>query len=331
VSAADVDRVVALLTTGGTVSTTTDGATGRSASTLGADELAGLAAMPGITFDRRALSQVPSWTLDPAAMARIAIAARDVARVPSVTGVVVSHGTTTLEYSAFLADLVLDVDTPVIFTGAMRRADEPDPDGPQNLRDAIAVAVEPASRGRGVLVVFAGQIVAGGRVWKAQRTDAAAFIGLDGDMGSVIDGAVELGRSPSRGIPFSGRLETRVGFVKAVPGADGAMVEAAERANPRGLVIEGLPGVGGIPPGMTEAVRDAAARMPVVIASRAPFGRLPAVPTGGTGEPLRDVGLWSADNLTAEQAWLLLMMTLGEGGTRDEMDRRFASAASAQA
>jgi L-asparaginase/Glu-tRNA(Gln) amidotransferase subunit D len=107
------------------------------------------------------------------------------------------------------------------------------------------------------------------------------------------------------------------------------MIEATERSGDHGLVVEGLPGVGGIPPGMTDAVRAAASRIPVVIASRAPFGRLPVVPTGGTGERLRDAGLLSAGDLTAEQAWLLLMAALGEGGTSDDVKHRFAAAATA--
>ena len=324
--ARDVNKVVALLTTGGTVSTTTD-PRGRTAPTLGTAELAALISMPGITLRPRELSKAPSWTLDPATMAHIAVAARDAARDPTIDGVVLSHGTSTLEYSAFLCDLVLDVPTPVVLTGAMRRSDEEGADGPRNLADAVAVASSDRARGLGALVVFGGHIIAARRAWKAHRVDRTAFIALDGDVGRVAAGRVEIDRPTARGPIFSGALDTLVGFVKVVPGAGGGAIEIAAGSYPHGLVVEGLPGAGGIPPGMLDAVRLAAARMPVVIASRAPFGRLPQVPTGGTGEPLRDAVLLSAGDLTAEQAWLLLMATLGDGGTRDEVSRRFTDAA----
>jgi L-asparaginase/Glu-tRNA(Gln) amidotransferase subunit D len=117
---------------------------------------------------------------------------------------------------------------------------------------------------------------------------------------------------------------------------DGRLVEAvtADGEN-RGLVIEGLPGAGGVPPAMIPAVAAAARRLPVVVASRAPFGRLPDIPTGGTGEPLRDLGLLSAGSLSAEQAWLLLMAVLGEADEAVEeaatksIRRRYAEVAGA--
>jgi L-asparaginase len=322
-----VSRAIALLTTGGTVSTTTDRATGHSAPTLGSTELTELAQLPGIILVPHDVSMVPSWTLDPDGMARIALVARDLARDPEIAGVVVSHGTTTLEYTAFLCDLVLDVPTPIVLTGAMRRADHAAPDGPANLRDAVAVAAAPEARGLGALVVFAGKVLPARHVWKQQRGDLAAFVGLDGDAGRVRDGIVEITRAVQRGPTFSGRLDARVGFLKAVPGANGTMVEAAIASRPHGLVVEGLPGVGGIPPGMVDALRVATGQMPVVIASRAPAGRLPVTPTGGTGEPLRDIGVLSAGELTAEQAWLLLMAALGEGGTDAQVRERFAASA----
>jgi L-asparaginase len=317
--------IVELLTTGGTVATTA--INGRSAPTLDAEDLGALVAVPGILVETRELDRRPSWALDPADMAAIALAARDRARERTVAGVVVTHGTTTLEYTAFLADLFLDVDTPVVLTGAMRRADDPDPDGPANLNDAVRVAGSTAARGAGALVVFAGRIIPGRSAWKAQRIARDAFVGAEGDAGSVSAAGVRLERRPGRDRPFSGRLETRVGFVKVVPGADHRPIDAALAGDVLGLVVEGLPGQGGIPPGMQPAVAQAAARVPVVLASRAPFGELSDLAAGGTGEPLRDVGLLSAGALSAEHAWLLLMAVLADEDGPESARRRFAAAA----
>jgi L-asparaginase len=324
-----VQPVVVLLTTGGTLATTFDPVSARSHPTLGPTELL-RGGPPGIRVTSRELSNVPSWTLDPAGMREIALAARDAAREPGVTGVVVTHGTTTLEYSAFLTDLVLDAEAPVVFTGAMRRADDPAADGPANLSDALIVAASPEARRLGALVVFAGRILAARQAWKARRLEVDAFVGLNGEVGRILDGRIDALPQPEdqgRARPFSGELDTSVGYVKAVPGMDGRMVDAAAGPETHGLVVEGLPGVGGIPLGMQPHVVAAAARMPVVIASRAPSGQLPKIPTGGTGEPLRDAGLLSAGYLTAEQAWLLLMAALGEGGTPAETRRRFLETA----
>jgi L-asparaginase len=322
--------LVTLLTTGGTVATTTSSATGRSAPTASPEDLAALADSAGIRIQARSIRQQPSWALDPIAMAEIAIAARDAAREPGTDGVVVTHGTTTLEYTAFLTSLVADGATPVVFTGAMRRADDPDPDGPGNLRDSIGVAGSIAPKPAGVLVVFAGRIIAARRGWKARRVDVDAFLDTGAQVGSVVDGRVSLVGAAPRGAGFSGRLETNVAFLKVVPGLDGRAFERLLADDPAGIVVEGLPGVGGVPPGMQAGLIAATRDRPVVLASRAPFGRLPEVATGGTGEPFREADMWSAGDLTAEQAWLLLMAALGEGGSRDDVRARFHAIAFSQ-
>jgi L-asparaginase len=316
-----VPRIVTLLSTGGTVSTTTTA--GRSAPTLTSRALAALVDMPDIGIVPRDLRREPSWALGPGDMAAIALAARDAARATRGGGVVVTHGTTTLEYTAFLADLVLDSDTPVVFTGAMRRADEADADGPANLRDAVRVSVSPDARGLGALVVFAGHIISGQSAWKAQRVDRDAFVDCAGEVGRVGEGGIEIRRRVARRPLFSGRLEERVMLIKAVPGGDGRLVDAVAGSEVRGLVIEGLPGSGAIPPGLLDAVARAAERLPVVVASRSPCGTLPPAPTGGTGEPLRGLDLLSAGSLTAEQAWLLLMASLGDAADAEDARSRF--------
>jgi L-asparaginase len=304
-------REVRLLTTGGTIATTTDPVTGRSAPTLGTG-VASLTAVDGISVMTTELSSVPSWTLGPAEMARIASAAVAAAQAPGTDGVVVTHGTTTLEYTAFLADLFLESEAPVVFTGAMRRADEMNPDGPGNLADALAVAGSPDARGLGAFVVFAGQILAARHAWKASRSEADAFVDLRGRVaGTVESGRVSIVDPPSpRGRAMQPLLDPNVSFVKVVPGSNGDTIERAISPDTRGLVVEALPGSGGIPPAAIPAVRALAATLPVVVAPRAPFGVQAAGPSGGTGEPLSEIRLLSAGRLSAEQAWLLLMVAI---------------------
>jgi L-asparaginase len=316
-----------LLTTGGTISTTVDRSTGRSAPTIGPEGLRRLVRQrhPGIDVHAEAIDARPSWALTPEEMLAIALRARELARDPGTRGVVLTHGTTTLEYTAFLADAVLDGDTPVVLTGSMRKADQADADGPGNLGDALAVAASDAARGKGALVVFAGRVIAAGRAWKSRRVDADAFVDTEGDLGTVRNGDVRIARGTGRTGrtgPFAGVLETRVGFVKVMPGMQPALLEAAADGM-RGLVLEALPGVGGVPEQLHVALGSVAQTMPVVVAPRSPFGTAPEVPSGGTGEPLAELPLLSPGALTAEQAWLLLMLVLGEEQDAESARRRF--------
>jgi L-asparaginase len=312
-----VIRNVRLLATGGTIATTIDPEDGRSAPTLGVN-VAALAAVDGVDVSVEEIASQPSWSLDPTDIARIAARAADIAASDTVDGVVVTHGTTTLEYTAFLADLFVHGAAPVVLTGAMRRADDGDPDGPANLRDAILVATSTEARGHGALVVFAGRIIGGRHAWKANRSRADAFVDLSGaPLGRVSEGVVSMTASPRSRPRFSATIDPRVAFVKLVPGSRGDLVDAALSSDAAGLVVEALPGAGGVPTQALPSLKAAADRMPVVIASRAPFGMQSPVPTGGTGEPLKGTPFLSAGGLSAEAAWLLLMVILGQGGNPD--------------
>jgi L-asparaginase len=306
-----------LLATGGTIATVTEG--GTSAARLSAHELlapsaSGLA--PELRVEVEEISRVPSWQLDSGAMHKIAMRARAAAGDPEVTGVVVTHGTSTMEYTAYLTDLFLAGDVPVVFTGAMRMADRADADGPRNLRHALAVASSPESRSVGAVVCFAGGVFAARDVCKMEREAVDAFGG--GLIGTVDDRGVVIGSRPRRPRRFDGAIEPKVALVKAYPGAGRAQVDAMLDEGALGMVVEGFPGNGGVPPGMQVGLGAAVETgIPVVLSSRAPHGKISSPPTGGTGDPLRELGLISAGDLTAEKAWVLLMAALGETHDRD--------------
>lgn len=311
---------VRLLATGGTIATVTT-SSGRTSPEVAAERLAAWVAATDVPVRAEQISQTPSWALGPAEMWALATRARDAAREPGCLGVVVTHGTSTLEYSAFFADLAHDGDPPIVFTGAMRRFDDPHSDGPGNLLAAVRVASAPDARGRGALACFAGDVLAARDVWKAERDAERAFLGLGGPVGTVIGTDVRFTRRTPRTRVFSGSIEAHVALVKAYPGADGSAIDAAVAAGTRGLVIEGMPGAGGIPPAMRDRLAAAVDRCSlVVLTSRAPFGRLPDA-GGGTGSPLTGLALASAGDLTAEKAWVLACVVLG--GAHSQAKRRF--------
>jgi L-asparaginase len=152
---------VLVLATGGTISSRTrpDG------SAVAADPAERLLGSvpdlpPGVTVATRDVLRVNSFALTHGDLRAIADAVADALARDDVDGVVVTHGTDTLEETALLLDLVTDDPRPVVLTGAQRSADDPVGDGPGNLRDAIVVAASEAARGAGVVAVFASRILA---------------------------------------------------------------------------------------------------------------------------------------------------------------------------
>jgi L-asparaginase len=301
-----------LLTTGGTIATKIDPATGVSRPSMDGSEVARLLAH-GDALEVRELDRRPSWTLTLDDMRGIAASIRAEAEVPGRTGLVITVGTSALEYVAYVTDLFVDAPLPIVFTGAMRKADEPAPDGPRNLEDAFIVAGSEESWDRGVLVCFAQRIMSARGVYKQHRSDNDAFIDVGGDAGAVVDGHVSYLRRPTSHRALAGKIDSSVEMVKVYPGASDALLDAARHRGARGVVAEGTPGSGGMPPSMINSLRRLVDDgVVVVISSRAPLGRVPDPPTGGTGSPLSGLPLLSAGDLTSEKAWILLSAALGE-------------------
>jgi L-asparaginase len=321
---------VRLISTGGTIATTSTKASRRTKTSLDSTAIAGLLASPDTDIDVSDLALSPSWALTPTDFVRIATAARDEARSGRYSGVVVTHGTSTLEYTAFMAALLNDTDVPIVFTGAMRYANDKEPDGPRNLADAVRVATSPSTRGYSSLVVFAGLIINSRWAWKLKRDQRDAFISSDGKAGQVAE-ALELPRRWSAEPPLEARIDEAVALVKVYPSMDRRILEAAASNGVHGLVVEALPGAGGVPSHLHGVLRDTAARMPVVIASRAPVGEVPSPPTGGTGEPLAGMRLISSRDLTSEKAWLLLMSVLGRDASTEGSTTLFEAYAGTRA
>jgi L-asparaginase len=322
-----VEATIGVVATGGTIASVYEPVRAATAPVLTGDQLVRqLRDLPGhITLECQQFAQRPSWELGPEEMQRIALHVRDLARSGSYSGLVVTHGTATLEYTAYLTDLFLESERSVVFTGAMYRADHPWADGLRNLHDAILTASAIDARGRGVLVCFDGELIRARDAWKRARQGTGAFKSLTEPLGKVSDGVVQLDKPRSARRTYSGRLDASVAMVKAYPGADGTWMSAALARGARGIVVEGLPGVGGIPPTMLPSIRAAVGSgVAVVISSRAPAGTIPVPPTGGTGEPLLGLNLISAGSLTTEKAWILLMVALGERYNVEEIRGVFA-------
>ena len=282
---------IVILGTGGTIAgraATASDNIGYTAAQVGVEQL--LAAIPGIAGGglvlTEQLTQIDSKDMSFAVWVQLAARVNHFLAQPDVQGIVITHGTDTLEESAYFLQAVCEPAKPVVLTCAMRPATSLAPDGPQNLLDAIAVARHPGAKG--VVAVCAGTIHGALDVQKVHAYQLDAFSSGDaGPIGYVEEGAVRLLRNWP--VAIEGRLPLaiknianlasvadwpRVEIVMNYAGADGAVVEALQARGVHGLVVAGT-GNGTLHYALEAALLKAqAAGVRVVRATRCLNGRV---------------------------------------------------------
>ncbi len=308
--------VVKMIATGGTIAMKIDPVKRAPVPAISGEEL--LATVPGIAdvakIEVSNLANVPSEYMDPALWVKLQKAVVEALARPDVAGVIVSHGTDTLEETAYFLDLTVDSEKPIVLIGAQRNASEADFDGPRNLLNAARICVSPDARGKGAVVALNNQINAARDVTKTHTSDVETFKSGDfGFLGTVDHDRVVFCRSPLRRQHVALTRE-KLPYVEIVPmygGADGTMVRAAVAAGAKAIVVEAL-GWGNVNIPMYEAVRDAIGKgVVVVVATRVPNGRvLPVYGNKGGGKTLKEAGAVMADNLPAQKARILAMLAL---------------------
>jgi L-asparaginase len=230
-----------------------------------------------------------------------------------VDGVVITHGTDTMEETAILLDLTHEGAKPVVLTGAQRAADVADADGPRNLRDAIAVAAHPAARGHGTMVVFGGAILAARGVRKSHTVELAAFTNPAGTIGDVFTGSARLHGLPVRptalAVPDARFDAVRVDIVAAYPGGDDVLLRAAVAAGARGIVLAAM-GIGNASPGVADSVAEiTSAGVVVALSTRVAAGPILPVYGDGGGADLVAAGAVPV-TLSVSQARIALALLL---------------------
>jgi L-asparaginase len=309
---------VRLVATGGTIAMRRDPAQGGAAPAASGATL--LAAVPDIAsivhLDVEEFSNIPSEHMTPAVWLRLAARLDQIVQSEGVDGIVVTHGTDTMEETAFFLDLTLRGDLPVVLTGAQRPASAPNADGPGNLRDAIRVAACPQSRGRGVMIVMYGEIHTAREAIKAATEDLDAFDSHSGsDLGRVRGGQVYFDRDvpPRHYLPLPGTLP-RVDIIPMYAGADAAALQAALARGATGLVIAAV-GAGNVNRALFDGIKEALRQgVAVVIATRVSYGLVrPLYAYAGGGVSLREAGAILAGDLVPQKARVLLMLALAAG------------------
>lgn len=325
----DPPMAVTVIATGGTIASTR-GADGRVTATLSGAEL--LDALPPMDLDVEVvdLPVAGSWNLTSAqAEAVVREAAAAIER--GSQGVVVTHGTDVLEETAWLAELLVRprTDAPVVLTAAMRHASEYAGDGPRNLLDALRVAADPGTRGRGALVCANGELHHARWVTKTHATALATFESPGhGPVGEVDERRVRYrAASPPPPPVIEGTVSGRVPILCSHWDVDPELVGWYLDGRADGFVVEAT-GAGNVNRGLAEGLTEALSQgLPVVVATRCARGAATPI-YGGVGgfASLHAAGAVSSDGLGAGKARLALQLAIGaaSGGSASEVFEQLA-------
>lgn len=252
---------------------------------------------------------------------------RVVAEHPDVAGIVLLHGTATMEETAYMLHLTVKVGVPVVLAGAQRPLSALSSDAGANLVNAVRVACNPQARGMGVLVCMNDEIHAAREVTKSSTTRLNTFRTPDfGILGQVDGDGVSFYRRPLRG----GAPETefdirelaelpRVDIAYSYAGEDGVVVRALVAAGAKGIVVAAFP-AGRLSPAQTQACAEALRQgVFIVLSTRAVSGRTMV------DRALRERGVVAADNLNPQKARILLALALSRSSDATELERIFAT------
>ncbi|MGM0439548.1 MAG: asparaginase [Chlamydiota bacterium] len=315
---------VAIVTTGGTIAEKTDPKTGGAVPAVsgsdlveavkGLDEIANIAVMNFCNID--------SSQMEPAIWAELSKAVDKILEDSSIAGVVVTHGTDTMAEGAYMLDLTIKSDKPVVFTGAMNDASSLNPDGPANILHAVQQVCSPEAKGWGVTVTLDRYINSGEVVRKTQSTNPQTFMsGASGYLGYIFDGKVV--RYNDR--PFCQRLPLpeqlpKVVYIATYAGADGSLVRSAVDSGAKGLVVDGV-GAGNVNEDTYNAILYALSKdVKVVMATRVYYGGFePIYGDQGGGKTLVDQGCLMAPlQVTGPKSRILLILALGNYADQPE-------------
>jgi L-asparaginase len=234
----------------------------------------------------------------------------------SLKGIVITHGTDTLEETAYFLDIAIKDPRPVILTASQRDASETDSDGPRNLYNAMLIALDSRAVGRGVVIALNEEIHAARDVRKLHTNHVDAFNSGDkGALGTIDTGEVIWHRKPEQTIKLGvpNRL-ANVEICKAYTGMTSNTLRAMTQDSCNALVIEAF-GRGNLPPNLVPEISHIINKgVPVVVTSRCLFGRTyPVYGYPGGGADLERIGAWFAADLSSEKVRLFLSIALGEG------------------
>ena len=316
---------IQLLGTGGTIASRDSGGTG-SVATDTATDLA-RAEYGELRVTARDVLTTNSYRLTLGDLRLIAEATQEALVDRGNDGVVLTHGTDTLEETAFLLDLVHRSPKTVVLTGAQQPADSPAPDGPRNVEEAVLAAASPGLHNSGVLISFDGTVRSARGARKAHTTASSPFQGgaevahMAGD--ELVVTAAPRRHHPPLPLPSAAFDTTRVEIVAAYPGATPDLLDFAVQFGAQAVVLAGT-GVGNAGPGFAENVAQAVeSGCAVVLSTRVPWGPVVPLYGNGGGTDLVAAGAIPSGDLNPFQARILAALLLSHGTPAAELPWAF--------
>ena len=321
-------KKIAIIFNGGTISMKIDEKIKAAVPSLSADEI--MSMIPGVEdyaeIEAYTFSSMPSPHMTLETMLKLSKFTTELVERDEIDGVVITHGTDTLEETAYLLDLTVKTKKPVVVTGAMRSGSELGYDGPFNLATSICTAISDEAVGRGVLVCFNGELNSASEVTKANSMALNAFRTPNfGPIGIVDNDNVIFYRDANHLEKYDvSEIKKQVALIKCVVDMDSSYIDYLIEKGCGGIVIEAL-GRGNVPPKMVEGIKKAIElEIPVVVVSRCFEGRVfESYGYEGGGKQLKDLGVIFGDTLPGQKARIKLILAINSGMNIHEVARAF--------
>ena len=321
-------KKIAIIFNGGTISMKIDEKIKAAVPSLSAEEI--MSMIPGVEkyaeIEAYTFSSMPSPHMTLETMLKLSKFTTELVEREDIDGVVITHGTDTLEETAYLLDLTVKTKKPVVVTGAMRSGSELGYDGPFNLATSICTAISDEAVGRGVLVCFNGELNSASEVTKANSMALNAFRTPNfGPIGIVDNDNVIFYRDANHLEKYDvSEIKKQVALIKCVVDMDSSYIDYLIEKGYGGIVIEAL-GRGNVPPKMVEGIKKAIElEIPVVVVSRCFEGRVfESYGYEGGGKQLKNLGVIFGDTLPGQKARIKLILAINSGMNIHEVARVF--------
>ena len=321
-------KKIAIIFNGGTISMKIDEKIKAAVPSLSAEEI--MSMIPGVEeyaeIEAYTFSSMPSPHMTLETMLKLSKFTTELVEREDIDGVVITHGTDTLEETAYLLDLTVRTKKPVVVTGAMRSGSELGYDGPFNLATSIYTAISDEAVGRGVLVCFNGELNSASEVTKANSMALNAFRTPNfGPIGIVDNDNVIFYRDANYSEKYDvSEIKKQVALIKCVVDMDSSYIDYLIEKGCGGIVIEAL-GRGNVPPKMVDGIKKATElNIPVVVVSRCFEGRVfESYGYEGGGKQLKDLGVIFGDTLPGQKARIKLILAINSGMNIHEIARAF--------
>lgn len=321
-------KKIAVVFNGGTISMKVDERIKAAVPTLTGEEI--MSMVTGIEefadIESYSFSSLPSPHMTFKTMLELSEFTKKLLNRDDIDGVVITHGTDTLEETAYLLDLTIKSEKPVVITGAMRSGSELGYDGPSNLAASICTAISDDAKKRGVLVCFNGELNSASEVTKANSMALNAFRTPNfGPIGIVDNNKVMFYRETKSTEKYDVKeIKSDVALVKCVVDMDSSFIDFVIDKGYGGIVIEAL-GRGNVPPKMVDGIKSALNKgIPVVVVSRCFEGRVhESYGYEGGGKMLKDLGVIFGDTLPGQKARIKLALAINSTISKEEIKKQF--------